>query len=48
MKKKPDPLVVLAVIVVIGMLGSSLFSGSKTATNDVENAKISTANSINR
>lgn len=46
MKKKPDPLVVLAVIVVVGMLGSSMFSGTK---NNVEQStKISTANSINR
>ncbi len=50
MKRKPDPLVVLAVVVVVGMLSSSLFSGSRTTVKQVvdSKAKISTTHSINR
>ncbi len=36
MKRKPDPLAVLAVVVVVGMLSSSFFSGTKKQQIEME------------
>jgi hypothetical protein len=43
MKKKPDPLLVLAVIVVLGIIGSSLFQGSEQRTVQDEHGLLAVA-----
>ncbi len=48
MKRRPDPLVVLAVVVVVGMLSSSFFSGSKKQVTVDNQAKVSAAHNKSR
>jgi len=43
MKRRPDPIVVLAVVVVVGMLSSSFFSGTKKQVTVDNQAKVSAA-----